>query len=60
MVAAGQPERKKAMHQYKVQIWTKKHGMLETIITARDVCQARLIAKEQYPDTSIGNVTKVD
>lgn len=48
------------MHQYKVQIWTKKHGMLETIITARDVCQARLIAKEQYPDASIGNVTKVD
>ena len=47
------------MHQYKVQIWTKTHGMLETIISARSVGLARMLAQEQYPDARIGCVTQV-
>ncbi len=48
------------MHQYKVQIWTKTHGMIETIISARSIGLARSLAQEQYPDANIGCITQVD
>ena len=48
------------MHQYKVQIWTKHHGMIETIISARSIGLARMLAKEQYPDANIGCITQLD
>ena len=48
------------MHQYKVQIWTRNHGMIETIISARSVGLARSLAQEQYPDAHIGCITQVD
>lgn len=48
------------MHQYRVQIWTKKYGMLETIISARSIGHARMLAQEQHPDARIGCVTQVD
>ena len=47
------------MHQYKVQIWTKTHGMIETIISARSVGLARMLAQEQYPDAHLGCITQV-
>ena len=49
-----------SMHQYRVQIWTKNHGMIETIISARSVGLARSLAQEQYPDARIGCVTQID
>ena len=48
------------MHQYRVQIWTKNHGMLETIISARSIGNDSMLAKEQYHDARIGCVTQVD
>lgn len=48
------------MHQYKVQVWTKTHGMIETVISARDIGQARMLAQEQYPNARIGCVTPVN
>lgn len=48
------------MHQYKVQVFTKTRGMLETIISARSIGQARMLAQEQYPDAHIGCVTQVN
>ena len=48
------------MYQYKVQIWTKQHGMLETIITAGSIGRARALAQEQYPDAHIGCIRKLD
>ena len=48
------------MYQYKVQIWTKNHGMLETIITARSIGHARALAQEQYPDAHIGCIRQVN
>ena len=45
---------------YRVQIWTKNHGMLETIISARSIGHARMLAQEQYPDARIGCVTQAD
>ena len=48
------------MHQYKVQIFTKTHGMIETIISARSVGLARMLAQEQCPDARIGCITQID
>ena len=48
------------MHQFKVQIWTKSDGMIETVISARSIGLARSLAQEQYPDARIGCVTQVD
>ena len=48
------------MHQFKVQVFTKHRGLLETIISARSVGQARMLAQEQYPDAHIGCVTQID
>ena len=48
------------MHHFKVQIFTKTHGMLETVIAARHIGEARMLAKEQYPDAHIGCVTQID
>ena len=48
------------MHQYKVQIWTKTRGMIETVVSARSIGLARMLAQEQYPDANIGCVTQVD
>lgn len=48
------------MHQFKVQVFTRTRGMLETIISARSIGQARMLAQEQYPDASIGCITQVD
>ena len=48
------------MHHYKVQVCTKNHGTIETIVSARSIGLARLIAQEQYPDARIGCITQVD
>lgn len=48
------------MHQFKVQIFTRNRGMLETVISARGISQARMLAQEQYPDARIGCVIKID
>ena len=53
-------KRNTTMYQYKVQIWTKQHGMLETIITAGSIGRARALAQEQYPDAHIGCIRKLD
>ena len=47
------------MHQFKVQIFTKNRGMLETIISARNAGEARMLAKEQFPDAQIGCITPI-
>ncbi|GEM_PF-4816897 len=47
------------MNEYKVQIFTKNRGMLETVISARNTAQARMLAQEQYPDAHIGCITQV-
>ena len=48
------------MHQYKVQVFTKTRGMLETVISARSIGQARMLAQEQYPGANIGCVTQIN
>ena len=48
------------MHQYRVQVWTKTRGMLETIISAHSIGQARMLAQEQYPDARIGCVVPIN
>ena len=48
------------MHRYKVQIFTKNRGMLETVVSARSLGQARLLAKEQFPDATIGSIAQID
>ena len=48
------------MHQFRVQIWAKNHGMIETIISARSIGLARSLAQEQFPNAHIGCVTQVD
>jgi len=48
------------MHQYKVQIWTKTHGMIETVLSANSVGQVRMLAQEQYPNAQIGCITQID
>jgi len=47
------------MHRFKVQIFTKTRGMLETVISARSIGQARLLAQEQYPGANIGCIIQV-
>ena len=47
------------MHRFKVQIFTKTRGMLETVISARSIGQARLLAQEQYPGANIARIIQV-
>ena len=47
------------MHRFKVQIFTKTRGMLETVISARSIGEARLLAQEQYPGANIGCVIQI-
>lgn len=48
------------MHKFKVQIYTKNRGLIETIISAHSIGQARLLAQEQHPNASIGCIIQAD
>ena len=47
------------MHRFKVQIITKTRGMLETVISARSISVARLLAHAQYPGATIACVIQI-
>ena len=48
-----------AMYRFKVQIFTKPRGMLETVMSARSIGQARMLAQEQYPGANIARIIQV-
>ena len=47
------------MYRFKVQIFTKPRGMLETVMSARSIGQARMLAQEQYPGANIARIIQV-
>ncbi len=47
------------MYRFKVQIFTKPRGMLETVMSGRSIGQARMLAQEQYPGANIARIIQV-
>ena len=47
------------MYRFKVQIFTKPRGMLETVMSVQSIGQARLLVQEQYPGANIGCIIQV-